>query len=216
MNLRRWKLRVSAKCSLCDNGTCTTGHILSGCPATLEDGRYTWRHDSVLHSIFRSIRISTSHSTIIFVDLPGLRASDAPQSTIPLDTLITSSRPDMVIINHQAKTLSMLELTVCGNTPEAISAAQIRKANKSEYLGIVSDLNRLGWNAKYGTIEIGTLGHYNPTAPATLKDVLPWISSLDWKEILTVAGKIAINCSQAILLARSNTRWYNSLLRGDS
>ena len=157
-----------------------------------------------------------SHSTIIFVDLPSLRASDAPQSTIPLDILITSSRPDMVIIDHQARTLSMLELTVCGNTPEAISAAQTRKANKSEHLGIVSDLNRLGWNAKYGTIEIGALGHYNPTAPATLKDVLPWISSLDWKEILTVAGKIAINCSQAIFFARSNTRLYNSLLRGNS
>ena len=102
------------------------------------------------------------------------------------------------------------------------SAAQTRKANKSKYLGIVSDLNRPGWNAKYGTIEIGTQGHYNPTAPATLKHIHLWIFSLDWKEnlILTVVGKFAINCSQAIFLApwQSNTRWYNPLLilRGDS
>ena len=68
------------------------------------------------------------------------------------------------------------ELTVCGNTQEAITAAQSWKANKTEYLGIVSDLYRLGWIANYGTIEIGALGHYNPSAPPTLQHILLWIS----------------------------------------
>ena len=182
MKLRCWKLRVSAKCSLCANSTCTTAHILSGCPSALEDGRNTWRHDPVLHSIFWGIRSITSHSTHVFADLPGLRASNAPQSTIPLDVLVTSSRPDMVVINYHTRTVNMLELTVCGNTLEAIAASQSQKANKTEYQGIVSDLYRLGWIANYGTIEIGALGHYNPSAPETLQHILPWISLHKWRK----------------------------------
>ena len=49
LNLRRWKLRVDAACDLCGSPSPTVHHILSGCPTALDQGRLTWRHDSVLN-----------------------------------------------------------------------------------------------------------------------------------------------------------------------
>ena len=50
----------------------------------------------------------------------------SPQVTIPIEAAVTSARPDIVITH--GRELHMLELTVCGNTPEALAAAQTRKA----------------------------------------------------------------------------------------
>ena len=47
-NLQRYKIQV------CQRTQAMTGHILSACPEALEQGRYIWRHDSVLQSLVRS------------------------------------------------------------------------------------------------------------------------------------------------------------------
>ncbi len=49
-NLTRWGKRLSKACTLCERAECLS-HVLSSCPYMLEQGRYTWRHDSVLSSI---------------------------------------------------------------------------------------------------------------------------------------------------------------------
>ena len=48
VNLHRWKIQVGAKCQLCGSPRPTSSHVLNGCPVALNQGRYTWRHDSVL------------------------------------------------------------------------------------------------------------------------------------------------------------------------
>ena len=88
----------------------------------------------------------------------------------------------------------MLELTVCGNTPEALAAAQTRKAGKPEYLQILSHVERNGWKVSYTTIEIGALGHHHPEVLPSLTKSYPEISRTKWKDA------IAINCSRAIFL----------------
>ena len=52
-NLKRWKISAEAHCFLCRKSICTTAHILSGCKIALVQGRYTYRHDSVL-KVFES------------------------------------------------------------------------------------------------------------------------------------------------------------------
>ena len=47
MNLARWNIIVSPVRSLCSSRQPTTNHILTGCFAALDPGRYTWHHDSV-------------------------------------------------------------------------------------------------------------------------------------------------------------------------
>ena len=47
-NLRRWKANPEAKCSLCNWKNVTHTHILCGCKVALEQGRVSFRHDSIL------------------------------------------------------------------------------------------------------------------------------------------------------------------------
>jgi len=47
VNLLRWSFQSEAKCSLCDSQRPMTAHVLSGCPAALNQSRYTYRHNQV-------------------------------------------------------------------------------------------------------------------------------------------------------------------------
>ena len=50
-NLKRWGLETSDECYLCHKQKCTVKHVLSGCQVALGQGRYRYRHDSVLRVI---------------------------------------------------------------------------------------------------------------------------------------------------------------------
>ena len=57
-NLRRWgKTVVDIKCNLCSYSNPTLKHILNGCSMALKQGRYTWRHDNVLHCIAKQLEL---------------------------------------------------------------------------------------------------------------------------------------------------------------
>lgn len=70
---------------------------------------------------------------MIFADLQGLSASETPQSTIPMEITITTSRPDIVIVYMQTRKVALLELAICGNTLDAMNAAHTTKSTKEEY-----------------------------------------------------------------------------------
>src|SRR4051812_22877478 len=55
--LRLWGMTPSALCPLCSHPNCTLHHILANCPFALNQGRYTWRHDSVLANIERNLLV---------------------------------------------------------------------------------------------------------------------------------------------------------------
>ena len=55
-NLTRWGLKDDNTCHLCGETMCTTSHILSGCPISLQQGRYTWRHNRVLRIIYEGVK----------------------------------------------------------------------------------------------------------------------------------------------------------------
>ena len=126
MNLCRWNYRVSNSCPLCQSPNATTAHILNGCPEALNQGRSSWRHDSVLNGLVSQILSKIDGSTKMFADLPGKRASDSPPATIPADISTTTSRPDLVLITGPEVTF--LKLTVPFNSPEALAAARSRKS----------------------------------------------------------------------------------------
>ena len=50
-NLYTWGLIEDPTCTLCKDKPASLQHVLSACPVALKDGRYTWRHDSVLKTI---------------------------------------------------------------------------------------------------------------------------------------------------------------------
>ena len=125
MNLKRWKIKCDAKCPLCDSPWCTTHHILSGCPVALSQGRFTWRHDCALKKLTSALERHIEPGEKLYADLPGFRASDNHHSTIPPDILVTSARPDIVLVRPGE--VILLELTIPYNSPESLSNAKERK-----------------------------------------------------------------------------------------
>ena len=80
LNLRHWRLHVDSKYSLCGSASPTVLHILNTCPTSLNQGRFTWRHDSVLQRLVRGIIPALSKDEGLYADLPnhyrlGLKAS---------------------------------------------------------------------------------------------------------------------------------------------
>ena len=55
-NLKRWRIATEAMCTLCSQDVCTTVHILEACKVSLQQGRYTIRHGTVLQKIIESLK----------------------------------------------------------------------------------------------------------------------------------------------------------------
>ena len=99
-NLYKWSLSDSPSCSFCLHPE-TLQHVVSSCNTYLADGRYTWRHNSVLLFLARSF--SSLKHCLLYADLPCFSSP----SLVTGDSL----RPDLVLISPD-NTLYLLELTV--------------------------------------------------------------------------------------------------------
>ena len=54
-NLQKWGLKGQGKCQLCNKRVATAAHILSNCYVAVRQGRYTWRHNSVLAALSKDL-----------------------------------------------------------------------------------------------------------------------------------------------------------------
>ena len=56
-------------CTLCSKDVCTTAHILGACKVSLVQGRYTFRHDTVLHQVIAALKslISNKKKQYLFL-----------------------------------------------------------------------------------------------------------------------------------------------------
>ena len=138
MNLQRCHIQCSAKCFLCGCVHPTKAHILSGCTVALSQGHFTYRHDQVLNCLASGISelLAQPNSICIYADLPGLRATECPQGTIPSSLLIIPCRPDIVICNEASNLVALLELT------GPLDTSWGRKQSKEDHLQILSELIR--------------------------------------------------------------------------
>ena len=56
INLKRCRMTTETICTLCSKDVCTTADILGACKVSLQQGRYTFSHDIVLHKIIESLK----------------------------------------------------------------------------------------------------------------------------------------------------------------
>ncbi|XP_065884075.1 uncharacterized protein [Dysidea avara] len=177
VNLQRWSILCEAKCLLCDSRRPTTAHVLSSCPAALNQQRYTYRHDQVLRVL--ATKLSEAFADIpfvkVFADIPNFHADNSPQSTIPMSLLITSYRPDIVIYNSQSSSITLLELTCPLDSIHHIQSARNRKQSKTEYLQLLAEFDRLNIANYYDTIEITVLGHFQVSSIKNLSSLLNFV-----------------------------------------
>ena len=123
-NLKRWGKRQLDKCGICGNRS-DLEHILNWCPVALKQGRMTWRHDSIISHMTKTIKKSKPSDIDIYSDLPGHKMNGG---TIPPDILATSSRPDVVIVDRSSKEIHLLELTC--SFEKNIETAHILKSRR--------------------------------------------------------------------------------------
>ena len=181
-NLHRWNLTEAPNCSLCGKRG-TLDHILSSCQVALSQGRYTWRHNQVLHELADVIErerkssdkpIKKKQGYIKFVKegetapkrqartgkglLDQARdwrlAVDLGQRLTFPEIMPTNLRPDMVLWSPSAKTIVIIELTVPWE--ERCNEANERK--RAKYQHLVDGCREQGWHAFCYPVEIGCRG----------------------------------------------------------
>jgi hypothetical protein len=134
-NLKRWRKRTSDACKVCHGlGKQTLCHVLSSCSTALKQGRYTWRHDSVLQSIVDFVKPKLREGFTLFSDLNGQDAGNG--GTFPPDIIVTSQRPDLVLIDREKRLIIVFELTCPWDAN--INKDHTYKQNK--YASLISDL----------------------------------------------------------------------------
>ena len=204
LNLKRWNFCIDAKCDLCGDLSPTVLHILNGCPVALNQLRYTWKHDSVLKIIDAFVRPQLSTEEMLYTDLPGLKAQENPDCTIPFKLLVTTERPDMVYVCNNRVVL--IELTIPLNSPESLNRVQSTKQTKQLYQQLLNDLDSMGKQATLVTIENGSLGHYLPScSKVPYESITRIFEKSKTRDLFDSATRTAISASYTIFLARKNS-----------
>ena len=160
-NLYKWGKRSTDLCKLC-GGKETLQHVLNSCPKALEQGRFTWRHNCILNEIIKLIKENRNIETL-HADLPGYSTAGG---TIPSNIIVTSCKPDIVVINQ--KSIEICELTV--PLEPNIVKAHGRKCNK--YDKLARDIRSKGYTCKLICFEIGSRGLICPDNEIRIKNML--------------------------------------------
>ena len=140
-NVTLWNLSKTSDCSFCLQPEFLL-HVVVGCKIYLNEGHFTWRHDSVPNFLASSLQC-LNHCTF-YVDLPQYLSP----SLITGDDL----RPDMLILT--SNTLHVVELSVGFETNLNNNAS--RKFEKYRYL--LHDLESKYRYVKFVNLSISSLG----------------------------------------------------------
>jgi hypothetical protein len=145
-NLKRWGKHASVNCNLCGNTVKQTlFHVLVHCNHTIDQGRLTWRHDSILKYIagFLKSALESLGTVEVYYNLEGLKAPGG--GSIPASVMAQTQRPDLVILDrsvHGQHRISLVELAYPWDT----DTDKARDHKISKYAGIKEELSNQGWD----------------------------------------------------------------------
>ena len=229
-NLFRWGLSSNKMCPLCSSVNCTVAHVLSGCKKSLQQGRYTYRHNSVLKEIachlgsFLSSKkdVKPSSNKIRFVKQghePGRQpkkihtgilhlASDWKMIVDLNDSLrfpghivVTTLRPDIVLFSNATKRVILLELTC--PCEENIPHQHDFKINK--YCDLVNSCQESGWKCDLLAVEVGARGYSSTSMLSALCKL--GFDRKSAKSVIKEIELVSLRCSFWIWCAREKLVW---------
>ena len=190
-NLSKWGLSPTSDCSFCLKPESLL-HVVAGCKSYLDQGRFTWRHDSILHFIATTLQAVNDSS--LYADIPGFISP----STLSGD----SHRPDL-ILSTTNDCLYVLELTVGfeSNLQNNIT----RKRTK--YKETVDYLCRYHKKTVFVNLSVSALGVFAKDSDSflTMLNELSF-DSKQQKYIIKTITKMAIRSSYYIFCCR-NKPW---------
>ena len=201
-NLKRWGKRVSDRCSFCGNVQ-TLAHILSNCTVALDQGRFTWRHDSVLKSIVSFVSAKLRPGFSLSSDLVGFQSPTG--GVIPPHVLVTPLRPDVFLVNEESREVVLFELTC----PWERNIDRSHEYKENKYAPIVADMSQ-NYRVFHFSVEISARGLITKQNKARLKSFALKCSDVGSRELkvfLACCSKASLLSSFAIFQARNEPSW---------
>ena len=93
---------VDSARGLCKTNRQTQLHILNNCQSSVINGRYTWRHNSLLYTICHYLNQLVDKGYVLFADIEGFRNTSE---------LFRRSRPNAALVTSNE--IIIVELTCC-------------------------------------------------------------------------------------------------------
>ncbi len=91
-NLTIWGKSDKGNCELCGNRS-TLLHILNGCTTSLNQGRYTFRHNTIISYLVKFLKENVDEAIQVYSDISGCTVNGG---TIPPQIVPTAEKPDSV------------------------------------------------------------------------------------------------------------------------
>ena len=207
-NLARWGKVVDTSCKLCQeqnkpNTTATLGHILNNCPRMLD--RYEWRHNGIVAYLYETFSKQKTDGLRVFADIEGAKVNGG---TIPADIMITTQRPDIVIVNTNTTPTSVLLVELTVPFTRNIEAANTRKRLRYEYLA--SDIEDNGYRCSNMPLEIGSRGHITARNRETIIHLCHTFKIGKFSNVIKCCSKLALLGSYSIFIGRNSSDWSGS------
>ena len=173
------------------------------CTTALNQGRFSWRHNSVLLHITSVVKSLATSGTEVFADLPNYQVNG---TTIPADIMISAgagSKPDLVIVNREQRTIALLELTC--SLPGSADKAHQRKLNTYTQLAI--DLEALGYMVFLVPFEVLSSGHITNICKTNIRNTLHQFNIRTKNSLFVNLAKIALLCTMSVFHAYNEKEW---------
>ena len=195
-NLSKWGLSSTSDCSFCSSPE-TLLHIVAGCETYLNEGRFTWRHDSVLN--FLASTLTAVQNSRLYVDIPGF----VNPSVLTGD----NSRPDLLLAIEN-ECLYILELTVGFESNLQVNANRKRQ----KYLDLIEEQKTNYGKVKFINLSLSTLGVFSRSAE-NFDEMLRSLK-LDDQYSKYIKKKIVNMCIRTsyYIFCRRNKEWDNPKL----
>ena len=199
-----WGKRACDRCPFCGN-TQTLLHVLSNCQVALDQGRFTWRHNSVLSNVILLVKSALIPTFRLYSDLPGFLAPGG--GSIPPHVLVTNLKPDLFIVDDVSRIAVLFELTC----PWDGNIDRSHAYKEDRYAPLIADLSR-SYTTYHFSVEVSVRGQVTTANKSRLKAFVYRVSSDPkrvFKELIPVISKISLLSSFSIFSARNEPSWTN-------
>ena len=161
--------------------------------------------DGVLTYLYSTLLENKPDGFTIYADIEGAKVNGG---TIPPEIMVTSSRPDIVIINRNTSPSSVLLVELTVPFSKNIEAANARKRARYEFLK--SDITEAGFSCSNIPLEVCSRGQITSRNRETLLFLCHTFGIRKFQQVIRNCSKFPLLGSYAIYLARNGSDWSGS------
>ena len=195
VNLKLWGKLVNDRC-FCSKRQ-TLNHVLNCCIPSLNQGRFTYRHDNVLNYIAQCLDKAKFEC---YIDIEGHQTPGG--GTFPPSLVVTNLKPDIVIIDKVKKKVNIFELTV----PSEVRIDTANKLKQEKYSHFRTDIQ---YEVTVTPFEIGShTGHVTTRNKASISSLHKFVKAgIKVKKFKENISAITILSSYYIFNCRNIDSW---------